>query len=122
MTVLISVLLIVGTVKVSTAAATESVLNVILFQRNMYLMVPFVLLGIFLAVGLLVSVVYSSVMFFIDGETLKGALFLGFGLAALGLYSIERAKENDCSMKNFSDLRVHVAGRLQFLLHHQGGN
>lgn len=56
----------------------------------MYLMVPFVLLGIFLAVGLLVSVVYTSVRFYIDGDSFNGTLLLVFGLVALGLYYTKR--------------------------------
>lgn len=54
----------------------------------MYLMVPFVLLGIFLAVGLLVSVVYTSVKFYIDGDSFNGTLCLVLGLISLGLYYI----------------------------------
>lgn len=50
----------------------------------MYLMIPFVLLGFFLAIGLLVSVIYTSVNFYIDGDTFNGSLCLVLGLVALG--------------------------------------
>lgn len=56
----------------------------------MYLMVPFVILGIFLAVGLLVSVVYTSVKFYIDNDAFNGTLCLVLGLISLGLYYIQR--------------------------------
>ncbi|KAF5274216.1 hypothetical protein FQA39_LY07320 [Lamprigera yunnana] len=69
MTVLISILLIVGAVK-----------------RNMYLMIPWVLLGIMLAIGLLVSVIYTSVDFFLKHESLSGGLFLLFGLISFLIY------------------------------------
>lgn len=69
MTIFISTLLIVGTLK-----------------RNHYLMLPWVVLGIVLAVGLLVSVIYTSVVFFIDGFVLMGALWLVFGLLAVVIY------------------------------------
>ncbi|KAF5288327.1 hypothetical protein FQR65_LT12061 [Abscondita terminalis] len=69
MTILISILLIIGTVK-----------------RNMYLMIPWVLLGIMLAIGLLVSVIYTAVDFFLKHDTLSGSLFLVFGLIAFIVY------------------------------------
>lgn len=69
MTILISILLIVGTIK-----------------RNMYLMIPWVLLGIMLAIGLLVSVIYTSVVFFLHDDNLNGSLFLVIGLISFVVY------------------------------------
>ncbi|XP_055701525.1 uncharacterized protein LOC129800852 [Phlebotomus papatasi] len=69
MTILICLLMIVGVLK-----------------RNHYLMLPWVVLGIVLAVGLLVSVIYTSVVFFIDGLVLAGVLWLIFGLLSVVVY------------------------------------
>ncbi|SPP84528.1 uncharacterized protein LOC117586256 [Drosophila guanche] len=63
MTILISLLMIAGVLK-----------------RNHYLMVPWVVLGIMIAIGLLISVIYTAVVFFIDGYVLTGVLWLIFGL------------------------------------------
>jgi len=53
-------------------------------QRNHYLMVPWVVLGIMIAIGLLISVIYTAVVFFIDGFVLTGVLWLIFGLICCG--------------------------------------
>ncbi|XP_022213563.1 uncharacterized protein LOC111068406 [Drosophila obscura] len=63
MTIFISLLMIAGALK-----------------RNHYLMVPWVVLGIMIAIGLLISVIYTAVVFFIDGYVLTGVLWLIFGL------------------------------------------
>lgn len=70
MTILISTLLIVGAQR-----------------RNTFLMLPWVVLGIMLAVALLVSVIYTSIMFFINHDNLNGALWLVFGLIAVVVYT-----------------------------------
>ncbi|XP_059615979.1 uncharacterized protein LOC132261270 [Phlebotomus argentipes] len=69
MTILICTLMIVGVLK-----------------RNHYLMLPWVVLGIVLAVGLLVSVIYTAVVFLIDGFVLAGILWLIFGLLSVVIY------------------------------------
>ncbi|XP_053968064.1 uncharacterized protein LOC128869519 [Anastrepha ludens] len=63
MTILISLLMIIGVIK-----------------RNHYLMMPWVVLGIMIAIGLLVSVIYTAVKVFIDGYVLTCILWLVFGL------------------------------------------
>ncbi|KAH8358774.1 hypothetical protein KR093_002467 [Drosophila rubida] len=63
MTILISLLMIAGVLK-----------------RNHFLMVPWVVLGIMIAIGLLISVIYTGVVFFIDGFVLTGVVWLIFGL------------------------------------------
>jgi len=68
MTILISTLMIVGVVK-----------------RNHYLMMPWVVLGIMIAVGLLISVIYTAVVLFIEGFVLTGVLWLIFGLIACAI-------------------------------------
>ncbi|KAG4067374.1 hypothetical protein HA402_015810 [Bradysia odoriphaga] len=70
MTIFISILLIVGVVK-----------------RNHYLMMPWVVLGITIAIGLLISVIYTAVVFFIEGFILAGFLWLIFGLLACLIYA-----------------------------------
>ncbi|XP_020300300.1 uncharacterized protein LOC109863974 [Pseudomyrmex gracilis] len=70
MTILISTLLIIGVLK-----------------KNTFMMLPWVVLGIMLAVGLLVSVLYTSIMFFINHEVLNGVLWLVFGLIAVVVYT-----------------------------------
>lgn len=49
-------------------------------------MLPWVVLGITLAVGLLVSVIYTAVVYFIDGLVVHGVLWLIFGLIWVGKY------------------------------------
>lgn len=85
MTILISLLMIIGVVKVSgghTPAFKEY--YSFLFQRNHYLMMPWVVLGIMIAIGLLISVIYTAVKVFIDGYVLTGILWLVFGLLTTG--------------------------------------
>ncbi|XP_012284259.1 uncharacterized protein LOC105701777 isoform X2 [Orussus abietinus] len=70
MTILISTLLIVGALR-----------------RNTFMMLPWVVLGIMLAVALLVSVLYTSIMFFVNHDVLNGALWLVFGLLSVVVYT-----------------------------------
>ncbi|XP_077271155.1 uncharacterized protein LOC143902282 isoform X1 [Temnothorax americanus] len=70
MTILISTLLIIGALR-----------------KNTFMMLPWVVLGIMLAVALLVSVLYTSIMFFINSEVLNGILWLVFGLIAVVVYT-----------------------------------
>ena len=67
MTILISILLIIGSLK-----------------RNHYMMLPWVILGIMLAIGLLISVIYTAVMLLIDGFVVHGVLWIVLGLLAVG--------------------------------------
>ncbi|XP_012269489.1 uncharacterized protein LOC105693858 [Athalia rosae] len=69
MTILISTLLIIGALK-----------------RNTFLMLPWVILGIMLAVALLVSVIYTAVMLFINYDTIGGILWIIFGLISVVVY------------------------------------
>lgn len=47
-------------------------------------MVPWVVLGIMIAIGLLISVIYTAVVLFIDGFVLTGVVFLICGLICSG--------------------------------------
>ncbi|XP_044731903.1 uncharacterized protein LOC123294812 [Chrysoperla carnea] len=55
-------------------------------KRNMYYMLPWVVLGLVLAIGLLVSVIYTSVVFFLDGDNFNGVFSLVFGIIFFCVY------------------------------------
>lgn len=69
-TIILSILLVVGTIK-----------------RNFYLMMPWVVLGGMLIIGLLVSVIITSVHFYSNNDTLNGTLWLVLGLIAFVIYT-----------------------------------
>lgn len=50
------------------------------------MMLPWVILAIILAIGLLVSVIYTSVEFYIHKDILNGSLWLVLGLIAVGKF------------------------------------
>lgn len=70
MTIMISLLLVIGAIR-----------------RNTFMMLPWVVLGIMLAVALLVSVLYTSVMFYIKGDAIGGTLWLVLGIIAVVVYT-----------------------------------
>ncbi|XP_054013618.1 uncharacterized protein LOC128895220 [Hylaeus anthracinus] len=70
MTIVISTLLVIG-----------------VFKKNTFMMLPWVVLGIILAVGLLVSVLYTSIMFFVNHEFVNGVLWLVVGFVAVVIYT-----------------------------------
>ncbi|XP_062544736.1 uncharacterized protein LOC134211654 [Armigeres subalbatus] len=70
MTILISLLMILGVLK-----------------KNHYLMMPWVILGIMLVIGLLISVIYTAVVYFIDGFVLGGTLWIVIGLISVVIYT-----------------------------------
>lgn len=63
-------------------SANFPVLSVI--QRNQYLFLPWIILGIMLCIGLLVDVIYTAVVFFMDDHTTAGILWIVFGLICVG--------------------------------------
>lgn len=69
MTVLISGLLVIGAIR-----------------RSKYMMLPFVVLGIMLAIGLFISIMYTSVTNFIKGKELLGSIWLVGGLISVAIY------------------------------------
>ncbi|XP_046989242.1 uncharacterized protein LOC124594836 [Schistocerca americana] len=69
MTVLISGLLVIGAIR-----------------RSKYMMLPFVVLGIMLAIGLFISIIYTSVTNFIKGKELLGSIWLVGGLISVAIY------------------------------------
>ena len=82
-------------------------------------MLPWVVLGIILAIGLLISVIYTAVVFFMQGFVVEGSLWIAFGLIAVGKYLLNfDLKIIKCTMTLFfSCLCIYVGCRLQ-LLHH----
>ncbi|KAJ8923435.1 hypothetical protein NQ315_001994 [Exocentrus adspersus] len=69
MTIILSILLLVGVMK-----------------RNWYLMIPWVVLGGMLAIGLLVSIIINSVNFYLEDNVFLGTLWLVLGLISLVIY------------------------------------
>jgi hypothetical protein len=69
MTILLSLVLIIGAVK-----------------RNHYLMLPWVVIGIILAVGLLISVLYTGIVLLIRSQVLAGVIWIIVGLFVVALY------------------------------------
>ncbi|XP_075231428.1 uncharacterized protein LOC142330191 isoform X2 [Lycorma delicatula] len=69
MTMIISALLVIGAIK-----------------RNRFMMLPWVILAIMLAIGLAISVIYTAVVFFIHKQALGGVLWLIFGLISVAIY------------------------------------
>ncbi|XP_018566136.1 uncharacterized protein LOC108907095 [Anoplophora glabripennis] len=69
MTIILSTLLLIGVVK-----------------RNWYLMIPWVVLGGMLAIGLLVSIIINAVHFYMDEQTKLATIWLVVGLISLVIY------------------------------------
>ncbi|KRT84464.1 hypothetical protein AMK59_841, partial [Oryctes borbonicus] len=69
MTILISMLLLYGAIK-----------------RHMYFMLPWVILGILLALGLLISVIYTAVVEFNEERNIEGTIWLIGGIIAVVVY------------------------------------
>ncbi|XP_034940477.1 uncharacterized protein [Chelonus insularis] len=70
MTILISTLLIIGALK-----------------KNTFMMVPWVVLGIMLAVGALVSVLYTSIQYMVTNKVITGVICLILGLIFVAVYT-----------------------------------
>ena len=56
------------------------------FQKNQYLFLPWIILGIMLCIGLLVDVIYTAVVAFLDNKVEAGIYWLVFGLLAVGKF------------------------------------
>lgn len=55
-------------------------------QRNHYLMLPWVVLGCMLVIGFLLSVIYTTVMFIINGYLMNALVFAIVGLILVRKY------------------------------------
>ncbi|GJQ72437.1 hypothetical protein Trydic_g3513 [Trypoxylus dichotomus] len=69
MTIFISILLLYGAIK-----------------RHMYFMLPWVILGILLALGLLISVIYTAIVEFNEERNIEGTIWLIGGILAVVVY------------------------------------
>ncbi|KAG5682323.1 hypothetical protein PVAND_011682 [Polypedilum vanderplanki] len=69
MTIILSGLLIIGAI-----------------IRNQYLFLPWIILGIMLCIGLLVDVIYTAVVFFLDKNNTAGILWLVIGLICVVIF------------------------------------
>lgn len=107
MTILISAIMIVGAVKVSfphhlhfefnrTHKVAMPISEMFTFnsQRNHYLMLPWVVLGCMLVIGFLLSVIYTTVMFIINGYLINALVF-----AIVGLILVRKYKKNQLDLK-----------------------
>ncbi|KAG8321696.1 hypothetical protein J6590_042293 [Homalodisca vitripennis] len=110
MTMLISVLLIIGALK-----------------RNRFMMLPWVILAIMLAIGLAISVIYTAVVFYLHNYVLGGTLWLIIGLSCV--VNLELMRSATLQLNPFrllsldfpSNLRVSVVCGLQLLSALAGG-
>nr|CAD7405557.1 unnamed protein product [Timema cristinae] len=69
MTAVISAILIYGAIK-----------------RNKFMMLPWVVLAFMLAIGILITIIWTAVVFFIDGFVLSGVLTIVIGFIGLAVY------------------------------------
>lgn len=89
-------------------------------QRNHFLMLPWVILGFMLIISLVISIIYTTVVFFIDGYILAGVLWIIIGTICVceyicGMWKATANKliANFCSESIFSGLSVYVGRCLQ---------
>ena len=54
-----------------------------ILQRKAFLMLPWVVLAIMLAVGLLVSVLYTAIQFYINEKVIEGTVWIVFGIISV---------------------------------------
>nr|CAI5827591.1 unnamed protein product [Callosobruchus analis] len=69
MTIILSIVMIMG-----------------VLRRNWYLMIPWVILGGMLIFGLLVSILWNAINFYIEGYPLNATLWLVLGLISFVIY------------------------------------
>jgi hypothetical protein len=51
-----------------------------MLQQNKYLLLPWVALGLMLVIGLAISVIYTSIRFYIWGDAWSGTMWLVLGI------------------------------------------
>lgn len=81
-----SVLKIILIINLCMTIILSSLLIIGAIIRNHYLFLPWIILGIMLCIGLLVDVIYTSVVFFLDKNTTTGILWLVIGLICVVVY------------------------------------
>ena len=70
MTIFIAILLLIG-----------------VFKRNTFMMLPWVVLGLILEVALLISIIYTAIMFFVNHDVISGVVWLVGGFISLVIYT-----------------------------------
>jgi len=104
MTILISLLLILGALwvcKWSGAPRQPSPWCFILYvytnwracflfhlQQNKYLLLPWVVLGLMLVIGLVISIIYTAIRFYIWGDNYTATMYLVLGLIGNGKHKL----------------------------------
>lgn len=53
-------------------------------QQNKYLLLPWVVLGLMLVIGLVISIVYTAIRFYIWGDNYTATMYLVLGLIGNG--------------------------------------
>lgn len=82
-------------------------------------MLPWVVLGVMLIVGFLISVIYNGVKFLIDGFLITGLVWLILGPLCCGKYHLTSSTINSAAYSTFNDafhfssLCVHVVRGIQ---------
>lgn len=71
-------------------------------QRNHYLMLPWVVLGCMLVIGFLLSVIYTTVMFIINGYLMNALVF-----AIVGLILVRKYKKKTNWILNSNSMNKH---------------
>lgn len=71
-------------------------------QRNHYLMLPWVVLGCMLVIGFLLSVIYTTVMFIINGYLMNALVF-----AIVGLILVRKYKNKTNWILNSNSMNKH---------------
>lgn len=99
-------------------------------QRNHFLMLPWVVLGFMLIISLVISVIYTTVMFFIDGYILAGVIWLIGGIICCCEYQhptidilyiwISSSNTSFIHILYCSDIPVHVGRGVQPFHRNQG--
>lgn len=80
------VLKIILVVNLCMTIILSSLLIIGALIRNQYLFLPWIILGIMLCIGLLVDVIYTAIVFFLDSKFNAGILWLIIGLLCVVIY------------------------------------
>jgi hypothetical protein len=57
-------------------------------QQNKYLLLPWVVLGLMLVIGLVISIVYTAIRFYIWGDNYTATMYLVLGLIGNGKHKL----------------------------------
>jgi len=57
-------------------------------QQNKYLLLPWVVLGLMLVIGLVISIIYTAIRFYIWGDNYTATMYLVLGLIGNGKHKL----------------------------------